>query len=315
MSFGVTYATADADVYRSMVRPVHGEFLARGAGNFAGTVIKIDLQRLLMQRSEENLPRTWRLEMLPTRSAICFPITPESRISTDGVELRSTEILPLSPTTIHWNKISAPSKIGSISLPADDLAALSNAVVGRDLTPPRYAAPFTVSSPAMAKLQRLHAAACHLAETAPEIIANAEAARGLEQALIGAMFACFDERSAQEDTASRRRHNAIIERFRALARENAEQALYLTDVCARIGVPSRTLHQCCREHMGMGPKRYLMLRRMNLARRALLAAAATGATVTEIATQLGFWELGRFAVVYKSQFGESPSATLHREQS
>ena len=61
----------------------------------------------------------------------------------------------------------------------------------------------------------------------------------------------------------------------------------------------------------MGPKRFLMLRRMHLARRALREAAAD-ATVTDIATEFGFWELGRFAVEYKALFGESPSDTLHR---
>ncbi len=300
MPFSETCTTTDVDKYRAMVRPVNGEFLARGSEHFAGTVIKIDLHRLRMQRLEESLPRTWRFEIPSARSAICFSIASGSRFSSNGVELQPTEIVLLGPATIHWNKFSAPSQFGSMSLPAEDLAELSTAVVGRDLTPPRDAASLTVSPPAMAKLQRLHVAACQLAETAPEIITNAEAARGLEQALIGAMFACLDEGEVHEDTASRRRHNAIIERFRALAEENAEQSLYLSDVCSAIGVTHRTLHVCCQEHLGMGPKRYLMLRRMDLARQALLVAAAAETTVTRIATQFGFWEFGRFAVVSAS---------------
>jgi AraC-like DNA-binding protein len=62
----------------------------------------------------------------------------------------------------------------------------------------------------------------------------------------------------------------------------------------------------------MGPKRYLLPRRMHLARRALRQAAPAAPSVTDIATRFGFWQLGRFAVEYQSLFGESPSATLRR---
>ena len=64
----------------------------------------------------------------------------------------------------------------------------------------------------------------------------------------------------------------------------------------------------------MSPKRYLLLRRMHLARRALRASAPTTATVTEIAARYGFWQFGWFAGEYKSLFGEAPSTTLHRPQ-
>ena len=62
----------------------------------------------------------------------------------------------------------------------------------------------------------------------------------------------------------------------------------------------------------MGPIRYLWLRRMHLTRRALLQASPATATVTALATDHGFWELGRFASEYRALFGETPVASLRR---
>jgi AraC-like DNA-binding protein len=105
---------------------------------------------------------------------------------------------------------------------------------------------------------------------------------------------------------------AIIARFEEILTANYDQPLYLEEICVATGVSERTLRLSCMEHMGMGPVRYLWLRRMHLARRALLSAAPGTKTVTEIATGSGFWELGRFAIEYRALFGEVPSATLGR---
>jgi transcriptional regulator GlxA family with amidase domain len=107
-------------------------------------------------------------------------------------------------------------------------------------------------------------------------------------------------------------HAAVIARFEELLAANHEQPLYLAEICAATGVSERTLRVCCQQHLGMGPVHYLWLRRMHLARRALRLADPAGATVTGIATEFGFWELGRFAVEYRTLFGEPPSASLRR---
>ncbi|HEX7565467.1 MAG TPA: helix-turn-helix domain-containing protein, partial [Bradyrhizobium sp.] len=58
--------------------------------------------------------------------------------------------------------------------------------------------------------------------------------------------------------------------------------------------------------------RYLNERRMQLVRLALLRADPAKTTVTQIAMDHDFWQLGHFSVAYRKHFGEPPSATLHQ---
>jgi AraC-like DNA-binding protein len=211
-----------------------------------------------------------------------------------------------------FQRSSGPASWGAMSLPVADMVTVGAAIAGLDLTPPKDPLILTPSLSAMGKLQRLHAAAGQLAEDAPEIIANPEAARGLEQLLIHTLVECLSIGEANDDRSALRHHATVMRRFRAAVEENPDRTLYLSELCAAAGASDRTLRACCQEFLGMSPMRYLWLRRMHLARRALRMADSAAATVTEIATNYGFWELGRFSVAYRALFAESPSATLRR---
>ena len=64
---------------------------------------------------------------------------------------------------------------------------------GCDLTPPTDLLSVSPPPVAIVRLQRLHTAAVRLAKEAPEIIANPQAAYGLEQALLEAMIDCLSK--------------------------------------------------------------------------------------------------------------------------
>jgi transcriptional regulator GlxA family with amidase domain len=129
---------------------------------------------------------------------------------------------------------------------------------------------------------------------------------------IQALIACLGPARDEEDVVAKRRHALVMRRFHAAVAASGDRPIYVSDLCAAIGVSDRTLQICCREHLGMGPRKYLWLRRMQEVRHALALAEQTRATVTEVATSHGFWELGRFAGAYRALYGESPSATLRR---
>src|SRR5262249_48197139 len=189
---------------------------------------------------------------------------------------------------------------GSMSLPVEEMASIGATTAGCDLTPRRDALTHIPASQAMARLQRLHAAAGHLAENAPEIIADPNAARGLEQTLIEAMVACLDNGEAREDSVAQRRHELIMRRFRRVVEENPEESLYVPEICKAIGVAGRTLRLCCEEQLGMGPKHYLLLRRLHLVRRALRRASPAATTATQVGAPNGMCALVGFAAEHHS---------------
>lgn len=92
-----------------------------------------------------------------------------------------------------------------------------------------------------------------------------------------------------------------------------DQAITVADLVEATGVAGRTLFMHFKEFKGLSPIRYLRNARLTQARQALLRSDM-GANVTEIAMRMGFTHMGRFSVVYRKRFGESPSQTLKRSK-
>jgi methylphosphotriester-DNA--protein-cysteine methyltransferase len=163
----------------------------------------------------------------------------------------------------------------------------------------------------MTRLLTLHKIVGQLAHDTPDLLELPEGRRSLEERLIHVMVRCLAEGVGVQTTSGAHRHDAVIARFEEFLESNRDRSL-LTEICTAISVAERTLRICCEEHLGMGPIRFLTLRRMHLVRRALLGAEPSKSTVTGILTDHGFWEFGRFSVAYRTLFGETPSETLRR---
>lgn len=102
----------------------------------------------------------------------------------------------------------------------------------------------------------------------------------------------------------------VVTKLEEFVRDHLDEPIDIPLLCGVTGVSERSLRNACHAAFGTSPKRYLTRRRMEAVRHALTAARPGQATVTRIATDYGFYELGRFAVKYNSLFGERPSETL-----
>jgi AraC-like DNA-binding protein len=212
---------------------------------------------------------------------------------------------------VMHHRTGGDCRFGAMSLTTEDFDAACKVIIGHEVLASPLKHLVRPDPALMSRLVRLHEVVGQIAKTAPDILAMPEVARAMEQELIHVMIRCLTDGASSGMSTGGRRHNAIVARFEEFLEANPDTPLYLAEICAAIGVAERTLRIACEEHLGMGPIRYLSLRRMHLVKRALLRADPSK-TVTQVATDHGFWELGRFAVAYRALFGESPSATLHR---
>src|SRR4051794_3411924 len=259
----------DPDEYAAAIRQGVSEMTVTASGAFRAEIVRIDFRRLWMQRLSENTSRIRHTNGLGGRAVIAFPTQPGPAQSWQGVELTEVNLIRHREQASYYQRSAGASATATMSLPLADIAPLSTAFAGYDLSPPRDSSIVRPPASAMARLQRLHAAAGHLAKTQPAIIAHPESARGLEQALIGAMAACLTAVDASEENSARRRHTLIMRRFHRVVAEHADQPLYIPEICNAIGVAERTLRVCCQQQLGMSPKHFLLMRRMHLARRDL----------------------------------------------
>src|SRR5277367_2683451 len=308
-----TVEFTDPQSYQTAVRPAQVEILLTTKGDFHAAVTQIKLPRLLLQRGRENLPRIANATMRADRPAFFFLNgADQASVRHSGRDLAPGEIVVSASGSTQHHRTEGPCHWATLSMARDDLVAAGRAIAGRDLIEPTVTRYIRPRLSVMSRLSTLHQTVGQLAENAANILAEPETVRALEQELLHAMITCLSDSAPIQMDSGALRHAAIIARFEELLAINYDRPLYLAEICAAIGASERVLRISCTEHLGIGPVRYLWLRRMHLAHRALVLSPPAAATVTEIATGNGFFELGRFAVEYRALFGEAPSASLRR---
>jgi AraC-like DNA-binding protein len=300
----------DLDTYQKSARLGNARVISAEEGNFEAKITRIDLSRLWMEQNSVSLALIAHIKLRRERNRIIFLAgADQAPMFHSGIQVIPGDIV-FEASGEHHRRVPANCCWDTLSLTPEDLATYGRALTGRDIMAPSATRVVRPKPALMSRLLNLHHAANDLAATAPDMIARREIAKTIEQELVRAMVGCLADTGDVEKHAYSSRGLAVMRRFEQILEASADQPLYITEICVQIGVTDRSLRAYCQEHLGMSPHRYLWLRRMNLARRALARADARTRTVTEIAGDCGFGELGRFAVSYRKLFGESPSVTL-----
>ena len=225
----------DPDVYHAAIRNAQVEGVVTARGNFRAELTRIDLHRLWMLRGEESLARVYNVA-IGSRAAIFFAIDRNSPEYIDGMELPQGQILVFGLGSVGHLRTAAGCQWGTMSLTFEDLAAAGQAIIGREVIAPSDTHCIRPPPQLMSRLSSLHEAAGHLAKTAPDILAQPEVARAMEQALVHAMVSCLSGGETAETSSAHHRHAVIMRRLEELLEANPDRTLYLAELCSAAGV-------------------------------------------------------------------------------
>ena len=307
-----TATFAGPDEYSAAIGAAKINLFVTAAGDFKGRLTWLNLGGLQVLRGRENLPRIAFVALAPAQVHISFPASALSGLIYCGLGLNFGDLVFHGLGERAHQRTAGQGDWYFMSLAPEQLAACSKALTGQSIRPPSEGRVIVPAPSASRALLSPLSKACRLSETRQQLIANPEVARSLEQELLHALVNCLATENSDRISRWRRRHTDIMVRFEEALANRSDPHLKLSELCTAIGVPERTLRLCCAEFLGVGPLRYYLLRRLNMARSALRRADPETASVAEIARHHQFTELGRFAVAYRAIFGETPSSTLRR---
>jgi AraC-like DNA-binding protein len=133
----------------------------------------------------------------------------------------------------------------------------------------------------------------------------AAAARAMAATLLDS-FASNVERPAGDS----REPASSLNRALAFIHRNAMSDIGIHEIAREIHLTPRAVQYLFRRELETTPTDYLRQVRLHRAHQDLIAGDRTHATVGAIATKWGFAHTGRFAVLYRQTYGQSPHTTL-----
>ncbi|MEP5566491.1 MAG: AraC family transcriptional regulator [Halioglobus sp.] len=114
-----------------------------------------------------------------------------------------------------------------------------------------------------------------------------------------------------QDTGKRisvRNRELALRRALDFIEAHPKEALTVEAVCVAAATSLSTLERAFRERFSISPKRYILVQRLNQVHGELIRNG-DGRSISDVASEWGFWHMSQLAADYKSLFGYLPSET------
>ena len=230
----------DPDDYQASLRQARLDLLITGRGAFKASLTLATLHHLDLLRSEEDLPRIGYVSLATALVFVGFAGRTDPPMVWGGVELQAEDIIVHGQGERFHQRTTGPCSWSLIGLIPEYLQRYGEALSGKALSPLAAARILRPAARDAARLRRLHAQVCRLAETRPKVLAHPEVARAIEQGLIHALVTCLAAK-ARDDGGARHDRARIMVRFEEVLADHPNRPLPMPELCALIEVSERTL--------------------------------------------------------------------------
>lgn len=313
MSISATSVFADPDDYLAALRG-HGEveFLAVHPSDFRARLARISLPHMSLSAGDEASARIAWVKTPARQVRISLPAPGGASLISGGVTAPADKMTTHGPGAGFHEWSAGPCRWRTIGFLEQELLRYGRALVGDGFRIPQGIGRWRPPATALRRLTRLHTSAIRSVTARPYLVAAVDALHGLEQDLIGELVSCMGTAPVEPRPLAGPRQVQVMAGLEDLLHGSIQRMPSISEVCAALAVSQSALEKACRAHLGMGPRRYIALRRLQNARRALRAADPETTRVCTVAGQFGFRDAGGFAASYRARFGETPTTTLRR---
>lgn len=246
-----------------------------------------------------------------------FPVLNEKNILFDGRDFLEGRVVSRVPGQTPLVRTNGPAEIGGVVVRHEAFRRAASMLYGREhpevfLNPASFMAPDPKRFRALVQVY-LSATRMLQAHSVDALcsVESASALRLLREHVVTTLLGVLVEGEAKRDHLAHQRQTACMARMERLIDEHREDPIGLHGLCEGAGLALRTVEAIIRNRTGMTALQYLQRRYLAFARESLLKPEP-GMTVTKVAMHNGFLHLGRFAALYRSVYGETPSVTLAR---
>src|SRR5580704_17841959 len=159
----------DPDDYQASLRQARLDLLVTGQGAFKASLTWATLHHLDLLRSEEDIPRIGYVSLATALVFVGFAGRTDPPMVWGGVELQTGDIIFHGQGERFHQRTTGPCSWSLLGLAPEHLETYGSAVNGKPLSLPAAMRILHPGARDAARLRRLHAQACRLAETRPKV--------------------------------------------------------------------------------------------------------------------------------------------------